>query len=86
MELRHQPEWRMKQKLYFAEPPYGPEFLGQLAKQQLGDSKDSRQDAVVLGVMLRRQLDGTWPVVTKLLKRVLADYDPGLAKEVGNKL
>jgi hypothetical protein len=57
-----------------------------LAKQQLGDSKDSRQDAVVLGVMLRRQLDGTWPVVTKLLKRVLADYDPGLAKEVGNKL
>jgi hypothetical protein len=22
MELRHQPEWRMKQKLYFAEPPY----------------------------------------------------------------
>ena len=65
---------------------YGPDFLGEMTRKQLTDSKNPRGDALVLGVLLRRQLDGTWPVVTQLLKRVMADYDPALSKEVGNKL
>jgi hypothetical protein len=40
----------------------------------------------VLGTILRRMNDGTWPAVVALLKKVLAAYDPELFKEVGAKL
>jgi hypothetical protein len=45
MELRHQPEWRMKQKLYFAEPPYLEPAPAALARTPLfpGSAKRARR-------------------------------------------
>jgi hypothetical protein len=39
-----------------------------------------------LGVMLRRTADGTWPIINKLLKKVVGDYDPPLAQELAKTL
>ena len=39
-----------------------------------------------LGVILRRTADGTWTTINGLLRKVVTDYDPALAKEIGKSL
>jgi hypothetical protein len=53
-----------------------------LPKEQEPSARAGR----TLGVILRRTADGTWPIVNKLLKKVVADYDPPLAEELGKTL
>ena len=66
---------------------YGPDYLQSNFKKILGDDAPADLgNGRTLGIVLRRQLDGTWPTVTKLLKRVLQDYDPALYKDLGSKL
>jgi hypothetical protein len=50
------------------------------------DQELSAQAGRTLGVILRRTADGTWTTVNKLLKRVVTDYDPPLAQELGKNL
>lgn len=50
------------------------------------DNELSPRAGKALGVILRRTADGTWPVINKLLKKVVTDYDPTLAQELGKKL
>ncbi|MBI3178377.1 MAG: hypothetical protein HYZ27_01875, partial [Deltaproteobacteria bacterium] len=66
----------------------GPDFLYQLAQDNLSleGAPNSVRNGRTLGIMLRRRADKTWPTVTKLLKRVLKDYDPALSKELAGKL
>jgi hypothetical protein len=40
----------------------------------------------ILGTILRRKADRTWPTVVRLLKKVIRDYDPALSKELRRKL
>jgi hypothetical protein len=66
---------------------HGPTFLNKAAAETLPqDQPDTQRAAKTLGIILRRTADGTWPVVGKLLKKVIADYDPELSKEIGKKL
>jgi len=66
---------------------HGPTFLYHAAASALPqDQPDAQRAAKTLGIILRRTADGTWPVVSKLLKKVVADYDPDLSKEIGKKL
>ena len=39
-----------------------------------------------LGVILRRTADGAWTTINRLLKKVVTDYDPELAKELAKSL
>jgi len=39
----------------------------------------------ILGTMMRRQLDGTLPVLLKCFKKILEDYDPVYYKEMKDK-
>ena len=39
----------------------------------------------ILGTMMRRQCDGSLPVLLKCFKKVLEDYDPDYYKEVKDK-
>jgi len=55
---------------------------GVLPKEQEQSARAGR----TLGVILRRTADGTWAVVNKLLKKVVMDYDPPLAQELGKNL
>jgi hypothetical protein len=65
----------------------GPAYLKEVAASALPANRPEAQRAGrTLGVLLRRTADGTWPTITRLLKKVLADYDPALAKELGKKL
>ena len=50
------------------------------------DQEQSARAGRTLGVILRRTADGTWTVVNKLLKKVVTDYDPPLAQELGKNL
>ena len=50
------------------------------------DNELSARAGKTMGVILRRTADGTWPVINKLLKKVIGDYDPELAKELGKTL
>jgi len=50
------------------------------------DNELSARAGRTLGVILRRTADGTWPVIDKLLKKVVDDYDPALAQELAKKL
>jgi hypothetical protein len=67
---------------------YGPNFLRDISRGVVDQevTGDVVQRERLLGTILRRQMDGTWPTVIKLLKKVLQDYDPKLSKEVGAKL
>jgi len=50
------------------------------------DNELSAKAGRTMGVILRRTADGTWPILDRLLKKVVTDYDPELAKELGAKL
>ena len=66
---------------------HGPSYLNKAAAEALPqDQPDAQRAARTLGMVLRRTADGTWPVVSRLLKKVIADYDPDLSKEIGKKL
>ena len=39
-----------------------------------------------LGIVLRRTADGSWAAIDRLLQRVIKDYDPALAQELGKGL
>jgi hypothetical protein len=64
----------------------GQEFLKQLAQNVAEEDPAMEGAGRALGIILRRNADGTWPTVAGLLKKVIADYDPELAKEVGASL
>ena len=50
------------------------------------EDEQSARAGRTLGVMLRRTADNTWPIISRLLKKVVTDYDPPLAEELGKKL
>jgi hypothetical protein len=65
----------------------GPDYLKQAAVTALPkDPEQAPRAGRTLGVMLRRTADGTWPIINKLLKKVVGDYDPELARELGKAL
>jgi hypothetical protein len=65
----------------------GPAYLKEAAAGALPkDNEQSAQSARTLGVMLRRTADNTWPIIDKLLKKIVSDYDPPLAEEIGKNL
>jgi len=66
----------------------GPAYLREVALTALPQDQEpeSARNGQTLGTMLRRIGDGTWPTVVTILKKVLADYDPELFKELGKKL
>ena len=65
----------------------GPAYLKETAAGVLPkDQEQSARAGRTLGVILRRTADGTWTVVNKLLKKVVTDYDPPLAQELGKNL
>ena len=66
---------------------HGPTYLNKAAASALPQDRPEAQRAGrTLGMILRRTADGTWPVVGRLLKKVIADYDPDLSKEIGKNL
>jgi len=66
---------------------HGPTYLYKAAASALPQDRPEAQRASrTLGMILRRTADGTWPVVSRLLKKVIADYDPDLSKEIGKNL
>lgn len=65
----------------------GAAYLREAAAAALPkDNELSARAGRTMGVILRRTADGTWPVIDRLLKKVVSDYDPELAKELGAKL
>jgi hypothetical protein len=65
----------------------GPAYLKEAAAGALPkDDENAARAGRTLGVMLRRTADSTWPIISKLLKKVVTDYDPPLAQELGKKL
>lgn len=65
----------------------GPAHLKQAAAAALpNDPEQAARAGRTLGVMLRRTADGTWTTIDRLLKKVVTDYDPVLAKELGKSL
>ena len=65
----------------------GPAYLKEAAATALAkEPEQSARAGRTLGVMLRRTADGTWTTINRLLKKVVADYDPTLANEIGTSL
>ncbi|HYV44894.1 MAG TPA: hypothetical protein VFA20_08535 [Myxococcaceae bacterium] len=66
----------------------GPRHLQLVAAEVLPQDQEpaSARNGQTLGLILRRMNDGSWPTVVALLKKILAEYDPELFKEVGAKL
>ena len=64
----------------------GPAYLNQVVASALPRGEQGEKAGRALGIVLRRTADGTWPTVTRLLKKVLAEYDPTLSKELAAKL
>jgi len=65
----------------------GAPYLKQAAVTALpGDPEQAPRAGRTLGVMLRRTADGTWPTINHLLRKVVTDYDPELARELGKSL
>jgi hypothetical protein len=65
----------------------GTTYLKETAAAALPkDQEQPSRAGRTLGVILRRTADGTWPIVNKLLKKVVADYDPPLAQELSKTL
>jgi len=65
----------------------GPAYLKEAAEAALPkDNEQSARAGRTLGVILRRTADNTWPIINRLLKKVVTDYDPPLAEELGKKL
>jgi hypothetical protein len=66
----------------------GPAYLRQAAAT--GVPKDADQGGErayrTFGIILRRTADGSWPAIDRLLQRVIKDYDPTLAQEIGKNL
>jgi hypothetical protein len=54
--------------------------LSQKLKSPLGD------EPRLIGTLVRRHADGTLPAVLKMLRKVLADYDPATMKALDSKL
>lgn len=72
---------------------YGGQFAYQAAVElnggQLKDGEGTTEPLVepgFMGTLLRRQADGTLPVILRSLKVVLKDYDPETFKKVGATL
>ena len=51
-------------------------FEGALAADLEREPLDSEWATAILGTLLRRQLDGTLPVIARCAVRFLGDYDP----------
>ena len=65
----------------------GTAYLKQAAADALPkDDELAPRAGRTLGVILRRTADGTWPIINRLLKKVVTDYDPELAKELAKTL
>jgi hypothetical protein len=65
----------------------GPTYLKEAVVTALPkDQPEAARAYRTLGVVLRRTADGTWPIVSRLLKKVVADYDPALSQELAKKL
>jgi hypothetical protein len=65
----------------------GPSYLKEAAASVLPkDQEPAARAGRTLGVILRRTADGTWTAINRLLKRVVTDYDPPLAQELGKAL
>ena len=65
----------------------GPAYLKDVAATTLvKEPEQSARAGRTLGVMLRRTADGTWSTINRLLKKVVTDYDPALATEIGKAL
>ncbi len=69
-----------------AEGFYAPRYLDKpaadLSGPQGGDDEQRPVSSVVLGMVLRRHLDGTLPLVVQKIKQVLKDYDKEAAAKV----
>jgi predicted lipid-binding transport protein (Tim44 family) len=72
----------------YAERASGPDFDGAqyqgalVSELKMPDVSDGR----LLGMMLRRRLDGTLSVVVTLLRTVIKDYDPELFQRLDSRL
>jgi len=65
----------------------GPTYLKDAASAALPqDNELAPRTGRTLGIILRRTADGTWPIINRLLKKVVADYDPTLAQELAKTL
>jgi hypothetical protein len=65
----------------------GPAYLKEAAATALAQQPEqSARAGRTLGVMLRRTADGTWTTINRLLKKVVTDYDPALAQDIGKAL
>ena len=65
----------------------GPAYLKEAAAGALPkEDEQSPRAGRTLGVILRRTADNSWPIINRLLKKVVTDYDPPLAEELSKKL
>jgi hypothetical protein len=65
----------------------GPAYLKEAASGALPkDNELAPRAGRTLGIILRRTADGTWPIINRLLKKVVTDYDPTLAQELAKTL
>lgn len=62
-------------------------YLRQTASNALAkDPEQAARAGRTLGTILRRTADGTWPTLDRLLRKVIADYDPTLSEELRKTL
>src|SRR5262245_35571219 len=66
----------------------GPAFLRQAAGDALPKAEGGGGERAyrTLGIILRRTADGSWPAIDRLLQKLIKDYDPALAEELGKNL
>lgn len=92
--MANKPGFEAQARQYMLKATTDPEFDGisfsseattklaaNLNQECLGEYYPSR----VVGIMLRRQCDGSLPMLLSCLKTVLNDYDPGFYKQVALK-
>ena len=64
---------------------FGNNVTEKLLGKSAGDCIDAENQTRIVGIMLRRQCDGSLPVLLSSLKTVLKDYDPTLYKAIQTK-
>jgi len=66
----------------------GVAFQSEAARAMFPDPKSAKETVrgQDVGTLLRRNADGSLPVLVKILRRVLADYDPTTAARLGARL
>lgn len=72
-------------KVDFEGQEFGNAVTGKLVGQSGNQCVTNGYDTRVVGVMLRRQCDGSLPTLLKCLKTVLKDYDPEFYNQVSSK-